>query len=415
MKKNVLILMVLFGIFSLATIRCGKETDGGLFRLEVKNKSTMAVTDQILEVDLASLNKPVPDSLLPRLALNPGRPLPWQLADDDRDGNPDHLLFLASMEAGQDLQVSGVAAQMAPVFTQRAQAELSIKTGGKWNGRVYEGGTFMNVDFLRVPPEHTDHSFYIRYEGPGWESDRVGYRFYLDWRNAIDVFGKLTDTMVLQDVGQDGFDSYHEPAAWGQDILKVGESLGIGTIGIWANGKANRVAVTDSVTSRIVASGPIYAEIETNYYGWQAGDVKTDMRSRLSISAGSRLTKHRVSTSKALPNLCTGIVKDMNAELIVPGSEKSGWTYLATWGKQSLANDSLGLAVLYPSDLEVEITEDQYSHVVVLEPKGSNLTYYLLAAWEKEPGGITNRAAFVNYLEATVNRLDNPPSVEVIP
>jgi len=67
-------------------------------------------------------------------------------------------------------------------------AEISIKEGGEWQGREYEGGEFKNVDTLTVPENHTDHSWFIRYEGPGWENKQVGYRLYLDWRNAIDIF-----------------------------------------------------------------------------------------------------------------------------------------------------------------------------------------------------------------------------------
>ena len=111
-------------------------------------------------------------------------------------------------------------------------AELSTAEGGQWQGRVYEGGTsFKNVEELWVPQQHTDHSWYLRYEGPGWESSKVGYRLYLDWRNAIDIFGKVTDQMILDQVGQDNFDSYHNPQPWGQDILKVGKALGIGSYG----------------------------------------------------------------------------------------------------------------------------------------------------------------------------------------
>ena len=102
--------------------------------------------------------------------------------------------------------------------TLKTYAELSIKEGGHWEGREYIDGTFKNVTELKVPAEHTDHSWFIRYEGPGWESSKVGYRMYLDWRNAIDIFGKVTDTMVLSKVGLDGFDSYHEKQSWGQDI-----------------------------------------------------------------------------------------------------------------------------------------------------------------------------------------------------
>ena len=62
-------------------------------------------------------------------------------------------------------------------YPKRTQAELSYKTGGEWKNREYVGGSFQNTQFLRVPPEHKDHSWFIRYEGPGWESDKVGYRF----------------------------------------------------------------------------------------------------------------------------------------------------------------------------------------------------------------------------------------------
>ncbi|WP_300977302.1 DUF4861 family protein, partial [Flavobacterium sp.] len=72
----------------------------------------------------------------------------------------------------------------------KTYAEISVKEGGKWEGRKYIGGTFKNVQKLKLAPEHTDHSFDIRYEGPGWESNKIGYRLYLDWRNAIDIFGK---------------------------------------------------------------------------------------------------------------------------------------------------------------------------------------------------------------------------------
>ena len=89
----------------------------------------------------------------------------------------------------------------------KTYAEISVKEGGKWEGRKYIGGTFKNVQSLKLAPEHTDHSFDIRYEGPGWESNKIGYRLYLDWRNAIDIFGKKTEAMVLQQVGLDNFDA----------------------------------------------------------------------------------------------------------------------------------------------------------------------------------------------------------------
>src|SRR6218665_1759251 len=125
-------------------------------------------------------------------------------------------------------QLTANAQEKKSKTKKQTYAELSIKEGGKWVGQKYEGGTFKNVTSLKVPKSHWDHSFFIRYEGPGWESSKIGYRLYLDWRNCIDLFGKVTDTMVLSKVGLDGFESYHHPSDWGMDILKAGKALGVG-------------------------------------------------------------------------------------------------------------------------------------------------------------------------------------------
>ena len=66
------------------------------------------------------------------------------------------------------------------IQNSKTNAEISVKEGGKWNDRKYEGGTFKNVQSLDLDPRHTDHSFDIRFEGPGWESNKIAYRLYLD-------------------------------------------------------------------------------------------------------------------------------------------------------------------------------------------------------------------------------------------
>jgi hypothetical protein len=80
--------------------------------------------------------------------------------------------------------------------------------------------------------------------------------------------------MVLEQVGQDGYESYHNMCDWGMDNLKVGKSLGIGSIGYWNGTAAERVAETDSVISKIISKGPLRAMIQTDYYGWTTNDFK---------------------------------------------------------------------------------------------------------------------------------------------
>jgi hypothetical protein len=299
-------------------------------------------------------------------------------------------------------------------YTKRTQAELSHKVGGEWKAREYIGGDFKNVDYLRVPPEHKDHSWFIRYEGPGWESDKVGYRFYLDQRNAVDVFGKTVKEPVLQKAGLDGFDSYHTLQDWGMDVLKVAKSLGVGSIGYFNGKSALRVELTDSVTCRVTENGDVYSSITTNYYGWNTGATKTDLTSRLSIHAGTRVTQNKLALSNDLDNICSGLIKDPKGKLLKKAADAQSFGYLATYGKQSLNNDNLGIAVLFSANDFIQFTEDEFSHIAVMKPSNKQLTYYFLAAWEGEPGGIKTEEGFVAYLNSVAKELANPVRVEVL-
>ena len=328
------------------------------------------------------------------------------------------VLVLPELAANESRQLEVRYAKTGEIkqeYTKRTQAELSYKTGGEWKAREYIGGTFKNTDYLRVPPEHKDHSWFIRYEGPGWESDKVGYRFYLDQRNATDVYGKTTADMMLQQVGLDGFDSYHHLQSWGMDVMKVGPSLGVGSIGAMANGKITRVEKTDSVTSRITENGNVYSSILTNYYGWKIGEKKHDLQSRITIHAGTRLT-HQLLTLKNNPeNICTGIVKDKKSVLLSDKGNATNFGYIATYGKQSLNGDGdeLGLAVFFRATDASEFNEDQFSHVVKLNPTSGKVEYYFLATWVLEPNGIKDQQQFETYLKQVANELANPVKVEL--
>ena len=290
---------------------------------------------------------------------------------------------------------------------QKTQAYLGLKEGGEWkwvtkaNGNKqyeHQGGVFKPVKSMKVDEKHTDHSFDIQFEGPGWESDKIGYRLYLDWRNAIDIFGKKTDKMVLQNVGLDGFDSYHEMQDWGVDILKVGDALGIGTLAFWDGEKAVRVEKTESIFSS-VENGKKSSLVTVKYTGWEISNTKTDVNSSLEIEEGSYLTRYSVELSKALPNLATGIIKLPDTETAVYADIKPGWSCFVTFGKQSLEKDMLGMCIFFKSSELIQQTEDKLSHVIVLKPENKKLTYYFGAAWEQDASGVKSLDNFKELLK----------------
>lgn len=300
-------------------------------------------------------------------------------------------------------------------YTSRTYAEVAMKVDFKLINGKYTGGKFQNFDSLKVPLNHTDHNALFKYEGPGWESDKVGYRYYIDWRNRIDIFGKKTHALVLKNVGVNDIyakdDSYHNMQDWGMDIFKVGNTLGIGSYGMMIGDSIYMVSERDSVICKISSNGPVKSSVTTYFYGWQVANEKYNLRSDLSITSGSRLTKSELRISDNPANIITGLAKDANGEFFAKKGDKT-WSYIAVYGKQSLAEDNLGIALFYNNIEKIDFKETNDSYVVVLKPNSGKIIYYFCAAWEKEPDGIKTKEEFNSYIDKTLEKLDNPIDVQ---
>jgi len=367
-----------------------------------------------------------------------GKVLPSQLIDTDNDSKPDTLLLSVDLAPAKthSFDVVSDASIKAPVLKKKTQAEISIKEGGQWRDKVYENFThFKNVQKFTPPPQYTDHSYFIRYEGPGIESDKVGYRVYLDWRNGFDIFGKKTNEMVLQDIGHKDYETYHHDAQWGQDILKVGKTLGAGGFGFWNGKTVDLVSDVKTWDATIVENGALYSDFNIKYNQWKVNEKTFDVSSDISMHAGSRLahvrlkiTGHekpvvsnnldpRAQLNKDLPNIAIGIVKHPNTKLILGNENISGsaWTYAASWGKQSLSSDDsyLGMAVIFRKGEREKQTDDGNSYVSVMNTNGGELDYYFVAAWDQEVNGIKTEQEFKTYLDREVERLTKAPRINI--
>lgn len=322
------------------------------------------------------------------------------------------ILFISLMACkNQDKKVEVVEPETTyKIETAKTYAELSIKEGGHWEGREYMEGTFKNVNELKVPAEHTDHSWFIRYEGPGWESNKVGYRLYLDWRNCIDIFGKVTDSIILPKVGLDGFDSYHEKSDWGMDILKAGKGLGIGAIGRFSNKEVLHFNHVDSTFAK-VENDLNKSTVTVNYNGWKTADDKIDFKSVLAITPNQRYTKHTIQASKEIEGICTGIVKH-GVNYFSKESTNKKWGYIATYGEQTLVPDKLGMAIFYELETVSEVTEWEHDYLLIFKPATKAISFYFLGAWEQEKDGIKTEADFLNYLDEKLNELNNTNSLK---
>jgi hypothetical protein len=198
---------------------------------------------------------------------------------------------------------------------------------------------------------------------------------------------------------------------WGMDVFKVGDALGVGGFGYWDGKKVIRVEMFDSLFCEIKKDGNLSSEVYTTYKGWtptsKEAAPKQDAYSQLTMFAGSRVVKQEVAVEQSVENFCTGLIKDKLAEFFT--KKVGNYTYIATWGPQSLNNDNLGIAVVVKNENLKTITEDKLNHVVVLDMGDkTGIYYYFLGAWEKEPNGIKTREAFEQYLDNLCVELDNP-------
>lgn len=386
-------------------------SEQAIAHLEVSNPSTFPRPDTLVVLSLNELGV----TTGPLQVWEGETPRPTQLLDDDGDSRPDRLAFLADLGAAatHSYVVNTLVAEVT--VAPRTHAEVSIKEGGEWQDKKYVGGTFKSVDHVTAPPQCTDHSEYIRYEGPGIESDLVGYRIYLDWRNGFDIYGKKTPEMVLQNVGLDGYESYHEMSDWGADILKVGESLGIGGFGYWDDTKTVLVSDVKERSTTIRSDGPIHSSFDIEYKGWNTGTATVDVTGTFSMHAGSPMVDVTLQTSAPLDNLAIGLVTHPAAEVMMGDLDITGqaWSYMATFGKQTLFDDNLGMVVLFKRNNLVQQTQDESSQVLVMRPSGKELTYAFGALWSGQVGGVQTREDLEAFLAAEVERRTVPPWLRI--
>jgi hypothetical protein len=266
------------------------------------------------------------------------------------------------------------------------------------------------VDDDDGPGTFRSQSQYL-FDGVGWESELVGYRLYLDERNAIDIQGKRTPGLHWKFIGSSGVD-YQLDAYWGMDILHVGPALGIGGIGFWTHDSVAHPYTLNRRRCRVTARGPVRAVVRVDYFGWDLGEEKVNVTSLFSIFTGDRATEHRVilQTAESPKTIATGIVKHPRGNVF--------WNAQGSWfsslGSQSRVNDSLLMALNFASSNECARAEDNYNHLVLinLEP-GKAFRFLLSSVWRGETGRMWSEEEINDFLMGMWRRLNEPLGIEV--
>ncbi len=269
-------------------------------------------------------------------------------------------------------------------------------------GDLRDGGRA--VQSITMPDGYVKGDKVIAYEGPGWESDRVAYRLYLDGRNAVDIFGKRTPELVLSKVGRG--DDYHTMAEWGMDILKVGNSLGAGGFGVLRDGKATQIGDAAGYSAEVISDTDSRAQLRVTHTASDAcgGDVVADY----TIEGGSRLTDVKITGDCALPFVAGLVVHPdtLSTTRNAVANKGERWSAIMQSGKQTLSDDELVMAIFFrPADV-MTVAKDEDDHYIAFRP-GVSPHYKFGAAWAQEPQNDTGVTESTVWMETELARLNS--------
>jgi pectinesterase len=381
--------MRLPGYSALLVCAISSATGAQTLNVSAENKLAIERRDEVIAVPWSDVTKTLPAATASRVRVSDtgDREMASQVIDNDGDGKPDELLFLADFWPGE-----------RKIFEVTA----------------------------RAPARKPEARVFIRHDDPrddiAWESDRIAFRIYGEGlkktssamsSNGIDVWPKSVHRLVVEKWYTKGHDEYHIDTGEGADFFDVGETLGAGGTAIWKNDTIYRA---DNFKAwKIIANGPIRAIFELRYDPWTGGGLAVSEVKRVTIDAGSNLYKAEsfFSTSNGgqIP-YAIGLVKR-------PGmrgteSREKKWAWLSGWGPVAPKNGGhgeLGTAVMIQREKlsDWKETGDHYL-AIGSATSGQPATHYIGAGWTSS-GDFPTPQSWWAYLDNFADRLASPISV----
>ena len=339
--------------------------------------------------------------------------LPSQLDDLDGDLVPDELCFVCDLpsRASIALRVECSATLSQRTFPPRTAAFMKV-----WD-RKYRYPYINSIEYQgRNEPLATYDAIYGH--GAQWESELVGFRVYMDHRQSIDIYGKPTPQLILD---QTNFYSTREDIAAGRgcDILFAGPSVGAGSFRGYLNGQPTYVDSVEARGQRVIASGPVRAIVEVTDKNWSYGGKRLQMRQLYTIYAGHRDVQVDIQLAGADVDrqvFCTGVQK---LELENEGLMDATSGLVGSWGKNvpdKAAEDlieGVGLGVCVDAPYLVSKKEDAYNYLTLLRPAQGHIRYHLAICALMEKDGFRDAKGWFDWLRRWQAELRQPCTIKV--
>jgi hypothetical protein len=414
----------------LSIMSCKAQQKESTSTISLSNGSDLKLTDKAIIIKRSTIDKTGTEKDFPFLVYK-NEPIPSQVNDLDGDGKWDELFLVTNFSAKEKKIVELKWVKEAPKFPLRT----SVRFGKREAKNLPVQPATEEV--LLANQVHKALGFQkYQTDGPSWENDKVGFRDYLDGRNAKDVFGKKIPAITPEDVGINSKgeveDNYHVMYDWGRDIFPVGNSAGLGGYALLINNEVKRLGIitTDTLNNvektsfKIVSEGPVNSVLGYDFRNWEASGNKYQVHERTSIWPGMYAYKNTVSID-GLKGKETFLValSNINNEKGVKVVEAGDWVCLIQHDKLTYNREwILGTAILVPKKGYSGYIEtpkktgqlcDTYLAKIAIE-NNKEISYYAVAGWELSADKNFNDATyFTNYVTNLAKELSVKIAVTV--
>lgn len=335
-----------------------------------------------------------------------GKQISFQLDDLNNDGIADELVFLIDLKAKQTkkIKIKPTNEKKRKYFPKEVYADLILKNENGEHEFVKEISSVKNDMYNK-----------LHHHGVAFESELIAYRIYFDNKSTIDVYGKKKKQLELAETGWYPNDE-QLAQKYGDDILRVSGTVGVGTVKGWNGKKAVHIDKFEKRTQRIVAEGNLRIIAESEIEGWEYEGKKINMTVRYIQYARNRDVHVEVCASENIDCLATGVQKIGNEGLLL-----SSEGIVGSWGTDFPVNDTIkyaketcGLGVAVPEKhIVTQSIEGQNNLILMNYKKGEVLKFYLTAlSFKEEENPIKDADAFFKYLGCWRQSLLSPIEIK---
>lgn len=397
-------------ILSIALCLSAIAQKSTIFRVELSNHWEHAIEDAPVVINL---NEIKPGFKVRSAIVKDGnQEIPSQLDDLNGDLKADELAFVIHMAAKSHtiLEVTLSSNPAEKSYPARVFAQMLAREPRKQKHAP--------VQSITVPGSTNFYSM-VQGHGPMFESELVGYRIYFNQKQTIDPYGKFQKRLELKDT-QFYPSSQQRKEGYGDDVLLVGNSCGIGALKGWNGTKATHIEPIAYRTERILASGPVRSIVEVEVKGWEYQGKELNMTHRYTLYAGHRDLHIETYFDEPLDDetFCTGVQNIMGNNTLSYSNHKD---LVGSWGTHWPVNDTtnyaketIGIATYIPVKYVKQEMKDADNFLYTIGAPGSkSFCHYTMFTSTKETFGYATPEAWFEYMQTWRETLQHPLQIRI--